>query len=71
MNFYQNVLCTVAEISFSTILFQKTLLEVYKGCDNLPIRMRGLEQFSVLSDMSLGLLGSIVCFLEQLMWLYV
>lgn len=37
MNFYQNVLCTVTEISFSAILFQKALLEMCKGCDNLPI----------------------------------
>lgn len=36
MNFYQNVLCTVTEILFSTILFQKALLD-FKGCDNLVL----------------------------------
>lgn len=37
MNFYQNILCTVMELSFSTIIFQKALLEGHRGCDHLPI----------------------------------
>nr|XP_045366341.1 spexin [Camelus bactrianus] len=54
MNFYQNVLCTVTEISFSTILFQRALSDCVKDViiSQSLVRSRGLEQLAVLSESS-------------------